>query len=173
MSPSRSVRSNALIGVGTSVCWRARRGNEAICVRLILGWNEYGVGSDIPGKRSETLVTFREGFKRLHHPRQLSFPPYNRLLKFCTFTYRALLILFYFLLLSGKMSSATTTSTYEAVRSAYSYYAKNEASPALRARIAAAMGYDPLDLESIPDTANIGASCGNPLAIANLSEVSR
>jgi arsenite methyltransferase len=38
--------------------------------------------------------------------------------------------------------------------------------------IAQAFGYDAGDLSSIPEAANLGVSCGNPLALANLREVS-
>ena len=38
--------------------------------------------------------------------------------------------------------------------------------------IAHAFGYEPSQLRSIPRDANLGLSCGNPLATANLSEVS-
>lgn len=37
--------------------------------------------------------------------------------------------------------------------------------------IAQAFGYDAADLGSIPLAANLGVSCGNPLALANLREV--
>lgn len=37
--------------------------------------------------------------------------------------------------------------------------------------IAQAFGYDSADLGSIPQAANLGVSCGNPLALANLREV--
>ncbi|KAJ5494235.1 hypothetical protein N7463_010322 [Penicillium fimorum] len=36
--------------------------------------------------------------------------------------------------------------------------------------IAQAFGYDAADLSSIPQAANLGVSCGNPLALANLRE---
>lgn len=39
-------------------------------------------------------------------------------------------------------------------------------------RIAQAFGYEAADLSSIPQAANLGVSCGNPLALANLREVS-
>lgn len=38
--------------------------------------------------------------------------------------------------------------------------------------IAQAFGYEAADLSSIPQAANLGVSCGNPLALANLREVS-
>ena len=37
---------------------------------------------------------------------------------------------------------------------------------------AEAFGYSPEDLANIPEGANLGLSCGNPLAIAGLKEVS-
>jgi arsenite methyltransferase len=37
--------------------------------------------------------------------------------------------------------------------------------------IAEAFGYQAADLSSIPEGANLGVSCGNPLALANLREV--
>jgi arsenite methyltransferase len=39
-------------------------------------------------------------------------------------------------------------------------------------KIAQAFGYEAADLSSIPQAANLGVSCGNPLALANLREVS-
>jgi arsenite methyltransferase len=38
-------------------------------------------------------------------------------------------------------------------------------------KVATAFGYDPEDLRSLPDNANLGVSCGNPLATANISPV--
>lgn len=38
-------------------------------------------------------------------------------------------------------------------------------------RVATAFGYDPEELLSIPGNANLGVSCGNPLAMANISPV--
>ncbi|KFY38374.1 hypothetical protein V495_06618 [Pseudogymnoascus sp. VKM F-4514 (FW-929)] len=37
-------------------------------------------------------------------------------------------------------------------------------------KVALSFGYNPADLSSIPDGANLGVSCGNPLAIAGLKE---
>lgn len=39
-------------------------------------------------------------------------------------------------------------------------------------KVALSFGYNPADLSSIPDGANLGVSCGNPLAVAGLKEVS-
>jgi len=38
-------------------------------------------------------------------------------------------------------------------------------------KVAESFGYDPEDLAAIPDGANLGVSCGNPLAIAGLRPV--
>lgn len=38
-------------------------------------------------------------------------------------------------------------------------------------QVATAFGYDLEDLRSIPEGANLGVSCGNPLATAGLKEV--
>ncbi len=62
-------------------------------------------------------------------------------------------------------------SQYENVKNFYGFRAENEVNPALRARIATALGYDPLSTVSVPKEANIGEGCGNPLLIANLAEV--
>jgi arsenite methyltransferase len=40
------------------------------------------------------------------------------------------------------------------------------------ANIARAFGYAQEELKAIPDRANLGLSCGNPFALANLKEVS-
>lgn len=63
-------------------------------------------------------------------------------------------------------------SEYANVKTFYGYRAENEVNASLRARIAAALGYDPLDVALVPEEANIGEGCGNPLLIANLVEVS-
>lgn len=38
--------------------------------------------------------------------------------------------------------------------------------------VAESFGYEASELSSIPEAANLGVSCGNPLALANLREVS-
>lgn len=38
-------------------------------------------------------------------------------------------------------------------------------------KVAVAFGYDLEDLRSIPENANLGVSCGNPLATANIAVV--
>lgn len=60
---------------------------------------------------------------------------------------------------------------YENVKKFYGFRAENEVNAALRNRIAAALGYDPLSTASVPEESNIGEGCGNPLLIANLAEV--
>lgn len=44
--------------------------------------------------------------------------------------------------------------------------------PQANTHIATAFGYTEDELKDIPDRANLGLSCGNPLALANLKEVS-
>lgn len=69
------------------------------------------------------------------------------------------------------MTTDRIKSEYANVKAFYGYRAENEVSTSLRARIATALGYDPLSTASVPEEANIGEGCGNPLLIANLSEV--
>ena len=38
-------------------------------------------------------------------------------------------------------------------------------------RVATAFGYSAEELQSIPENAKLGLSCGNPLSMANLKEV--
>lgn len=67
--------------------------------------------------------------------------------------------------------TAAATFGYKQVHNSYSFRAENEATPELRGRIAAALGYDPMDVAAVPDQANIGEGCGNPLLIAHLAKV--
>ena len=69
------------------------------------------------------------------------------------------------------MTINSTDSKYANVRTFYGYRAENEVNIRLRSRIADALGYDPLDTASVPESANIGEGCGNPLLIANLAKV--
>ncbi|KIX98516.1 uncharacterized protein Z520_05817 [Fonsecaea multimorphosa CBS 102226] len=61
---------------------------------------------------------------------------------------------------------------YQAVNTKYSEFASHanegEAQASQRTRIAASFGYSPEDLASLPTGTNLGLSCGNPLATANL-----
>ena len=69
------------------------------------------------------------------------------------------------------MAVDKTDSEYTNIKTFYGYRAENEVNLSLRKRIAAALGYDPLNTASVPEEANIGEGCGNPLLIANLVEV--
>ena len=63
---------------------------------------------------------------------------------------------------------------YDSVRELYGQVARQENSQRGRERyatIAAAFGYAADDLAALPDGANLGVSCGNPLAVAGLKEV--
>ncbi|CEO58615.1 hypothetical protein PMG11_03326 [Penicillium brasilianum] len=62
--------------------------------------------------------------------------------------------------------------TYRSVRERYADVANQTNSDDQRnyeLKVATAFGYDPADLRSLPDNANLGVSCGNPLATANIS----
>ena len=69
------------------------------------------------------------------------------------------------------MTVTKTEEVYADVKNYYGYRAENEVNLALRVRIATALGYDPISAASVPEAANIGEGCGNPLLIANLAEV--
>lgn len=60
---------------------------------------------------------------------------------------------------------------YNRVEASYAFRADNKIDTQLKRRIAVALGYSEADLARLPDDANIGESCGNPLAIAALKEV--
>ena len=62
-------------------------------------------------------------------------------------------------------------SVYSIVNEKYSQYAQDTLNNQDHAsKIAQAFGYDPEELQSLPSNANMGLSCGNPLATANLRE---
>jgi arsenite methyltransferase len=69
------------------------------------------------------------------------------------------------------MAASITTQT---VIDHYSTLAKQDSreNAAHISKAAEAFGYSPEDLANIPEGANLGLSCGNPLAIAGLREVS-
>ena len=69
------------------------------------------------------------------------------------------------------MTVDVAESMYANVKEFYGFRAENEVNASLRARIAAALGYDPVNTAQVPEEANIGEGCGNPLLIANLAEV--
>ncbi|EAW12228.1 putative ubiE/COQ5 methyltransferase [Aspergillus clavatus NRRL 1] len=63
--------------------------------------------------------------------------------------------------------------TIQAVQSYYGGLAERsstENAEDYQATVAKAFGYDPEDLKSLPENANLGVSCGNPLAMASLRE---
>ncbi|KIK68791.1 hypothetical protein GYMLUDRAFT_36283 [Collybiopsis luxurians FD-317 M1] len=68
------------------------------------------------------------------------------------------------------MAAMSAQVAYMRVEDSYSFRADNMIDPALRERIAVSLGYDPQDTSKIPEEANIGEGCGNPLLIASLSE---
>lgn len=64
--------------------------------------------------------------------------------------------------------------TYCSVQERYAGVAKQAGPDNQRTyerKVATAFGYDLEDLRSIPDNANLGVSCGNPLATANIGKV--
>lgn len=65
--------------------------------------------------------------------------------------------------------------TYHSVQERYASVARQAGPDNQRSyerKVATAFGYDLEDLRSIPDNANLGVSCGNPLATATV-EISR
>lgn len=67
------------------------------------------------------------------------------------------------------------TDIYQLVQSRYGELAERS-STAQEERpeesVAKAFGYDASELSTIPKDANLGVGCGNPLAVANIREVS-
>jgi arsenite methyltransferase len=59
---------------------------------------------------------------------------------------------------------------YEQVSNHYSSIAKAEKNSEYENRVAAAFGYSDAELMSVPSEANLGVSCGNPTALANIKE---
>ncbi|KAI9722643.1 MAG: hypothetical protein M1812_001574 [Candelaria pacifica] len=59
---------------------------------------------------------------------------------------------------------------YQIVKDGYSQYARQDQSTAYSEKVATAFGYSPEDLSSIPEGANLGLSCGNPLGTAKLQK---
>jgi hypothetical protein len=68
-------------------------------------------------------------------------------------------------------AAAVMNGTDARVHDGYSFRAANPIDPKLLARITAALGYDPIEAATLPEQANIGEGCGNPLLIAKLSKV--
>ncbi|EAW17000.1 putative ubiE/COQ5 methyltransferase [Aspergillus fischeri NRRL 181] len=66
-----------------------------------------------------------------------------------------------------------STETIQAVQDYYGGLAERgstDRSEGYQTSVAKAFGYDPEDLKSLPENANLGVSCGNPLALASLRE---
>ncbi|KAF7122050.1 hypothetical protein CNMCM5793_000005 [Aspergillus hiratsukae] len=66
-----------------------------------------------------------------------------------------------------------STETIQAVQDYYGGLAERgstDRSEDYQTSVAKAFGYDPEDLKSLPENANLGVSCGNPLALASLRE---
>ena len=61
---------------------------------------------------------------------------------------------------------------YNNVSERYGATARADNSAVYSSSVAKAFGYSDAELKSIPADANLGLSCGNPLAIAGLREVS-
>lgn len=70
------------------------------------------------------------------------------------------------------MSEMESKDIYSHVRERYSAAARSSDNN-YGAAVAKAFGYSEEELSSIPLEANLGLSCGNPLAIAALREVRR
>src|SRR5438067_453366 len=69
--------------------------------------------------------------------------------------------------------TSTNSATSQMVIEHYSALACEDASnnAAHIKKVAESFGYDPEDLAAIPEGANLGLSCGNPLVIAGLKPV--
>ena len=61
--------------------------------------------------------------------------------------------------------------TYAIVQDRYSSYARQHDDEGYNKKVATAFGYSSDELESVPKGANLGASCGNPTAMASLVNV--
>jgi arsenite methyltransferase len=62
---------------------------------------------------------------------------------------------------------------YQKVKEHYSLAANSGATSEYGHKVATAFGYTEDELVTIPQDANLGLSCGNPLALAKLKEVRR
>jgi arsenite methyltransferase len=67
-----------------------------------------------------------------------------------------------------------TTDVYNTVNSHYSALARSTSDDITHhsQKVALSFGYDADELAAIPEGANLGVSCGNPLAVAGLRPVS-
>ena len=67
-----------------------------------------------------------------------------------------------------------TTDVYNTVNTHYSALARSTSGNVAQhsQKVALSFGYDADELAAIPEGANLGVSCGNPLAVAGLKAVS-
>lgn len=68
-----------------------------------------------------------------------------------------------------------STDIYQLVQSRYGELAERSSTTQQERpeeSVAKAFGYDASELSTIPKDANLGVGCGNPLAVANIREVS-
>jgi arsenite methyltransferase len=67
-----------------------------------------------------------------------------------------------------------TADVYNTVNSHYSALARSNSDDITHhsQKVALSFGYDADELAAIPEGANLGVSCGNPLAVAGLRPVS-
>lgn len=65
------------------------------------------------------------------------------------------------------------SNLYEKVNDHYSSIARESETDNVEhmKKVALSFGYNPEDLADIPEGANLGVSCGNPLTVASLKEV--
>lgn len=63
-----------------------------------------------------------------------------------------------------------TAAAYAAVNERYSALARLPHNSSQAEKIALSFGYTASELSTIPDGANLGVSCGNPLAITGIQE---
>ena len=66
---------------------------------------------------------------------------------------------------------STSTQLYEQVQSHYGACARTASTDGHVDSVAKAFGYSEDELKGLPKGANLGLSCGNPLAIAGLRAV--
>jgi len=68
------------------------------------------------------------------------------------------------------MSCAPSDGTYKLISDAYASHAAQQSASTSHsnAAVAQSFGYSAKDLQLIPSSSNLGVSCGNPLALANL-----
>ena len=71
----------------------------------------------------------------------------------------------------NRQPTKMTENTYNAVQCCYGNIAKNTTQDDSQEKIATAFGYSANDLASLPEKTNLGVSCGNPVAYANMKEV--